>query len=254
MLVNGARRQAEALGYRFDLLFLDEGHHTSESLYEYLKQEGISGIIIGAFEPTRRVLTMNWSEFCVVKIDSRHMDPPVTFISTDQFHGVRLACQKMRGLGYQRIGLAVGAEDEEGTDDMHVSGYLVEQPNAGEPDWIPPLLFPRGASTREVIALLGEWIRQHGIDAVLCNWTSIQKMVTSAGFNCPGDVACACLCLPRRHPELAGLSANMDLVGQRVAALLASLMRAERRGVPELATNTYVQGVWYDGPSASPRA
>lgn len=250
MLVDGARKQAEDLGYRFDVMFVDEGHHNSASIYAHLKEEGISGIIIGAFEPGRAGLDINWSEFCVVKIDSRHMDPPVTFVSTDQLNGVRLSVQKMRALGYSRIGLAVGTDDEEGTDYMHSSGFLMEQAEAWGSSWIPPLLFPSAAHPRDVTPMIGEWIRQHGINAVICNWTNIKTMVTGSGFRCPEDVACACVCLPRKHPTLAGVVANMDLVGQRVASLLATLMRTERRGIPALATTTYVQGTWHDGPSA----
>lgn len=254
MLVEGARKQAEALGYRFELLFVDEGYHNSATLYRYLRKQGISGIIIGAFESGRAVLEIDWSEFCVVKIDSRHMDPPVTFVSTDQLNGVRLAMQRMRALGYTRIGLAVGVEDEEGTDDMHLSGFLLEQSQFPSSPNIPALLFPRGAVARDVIPLLRPWLIQHRVEAVLCNWTNIRTMVEAAGFRCPEEVACACLCLARRSPSTAGIVANMDLVGQRVAALLATLMRTERRGVPALATTTYVQGNWYDGPSAPSRA
>lgn len=253
MLVEGARKQAEALGYRFELLFVDEGYHNSTSLYEHLKKEGITGLIIGAFESSRAAVDLDWSEFCVVKIDSRHMDPPVTFISTDQLNGVRLAIQKMRGLGYARVGLAVGIEDEEGTDDMHLSGYLLEQPELPAREFIPPLFFPRGAVAADAIPLLRTWLEQNRIDAVVCNWTYIRTMVAEAGYRCPEDIACACLCLGRRNSALAGLVANMDLVGQRSAALLATLMRSERRGIPASATTTYVQGIWYDGTSAPPR-
>lgn len=253
MLVEGARKQAEALGYRFELLFVDEGYYNSAALYEHLKKEGITGLIIGAFESGRAMVNLDWTEFCVVKIDSRHMDPPVTFISTDQLNGVRLAVQKMRALGYSRVGLAVGIEDEEGTDDMHLSGYLLEQPTLPAQDFIPPLFFPRGAVASDAIPLLRTWLEQNRIDAVVCNWTYIRTMVTEAGFRCPEDVACGCLCLGRRNPALAGLVANMDLVGQRSAALLATLMRSEHHGIPASATTTYVQGNWYDGTSAPSR-
>jgi LacI family transcriptional regulator len=253
MLFEGAQKQAEEMGYRFEAVFVDEGHHDSASLYHHLKKTGTTGIIIAAFESARRTVELNWEEFCVVKVDSRHMDPPVTFVSTDQFHGVRLSLQKLRALGYQRIGLAVGLQDEEATDDMHVSGYLLETAPDEAKLSIPPLLFPRGADTDAVVPLLQSWVKEQRLDAVLCNWTNIRTMLTSAGFRVPQDLGCACLCLPKQTPSLAGIVSNMGLVGERVAALLATLMRTERRGVPALATTTYVQGIWYDGSSAPQR-
>ena len=254
LLVDGARKQAEALGYRFELLFVDEGHHDSASLHRYLRKEGISGVVIGAFESGRATIEMDWSQFCVVKIDSRHMPPPVTLVSVDQLHCVRLAVQRLRGLGYKRIGLACGIEDEEGTDDMHISGFLLEQPDHPRVPCIPPVLFPRSSRAPDAVPLLKEWIAKHQPDAVMCNWTNIKPMLEKAGYRVPQDIACACLCLSRRNAALAGIVANMDLVGQRVAALLATLMRTERRGIPELATTTYVQGAWYDGASAPARS
>ena len=253
-LLDGAQRQSEALGYKFELLLLGAGEHTSASLYKYLKKNSITGLIIGGFESGRTTLELPWSEFCVVKVDSRHMDPPVAIVSTDQFNGVRVAIQQMRALGYRRLGIAVGLHDEEGTDDMHVSGLLAEMPDIGTKDWIPPLLFPRNASGPDVIPLLGAWIKEHKIDAVICNWTSIRQLLSESGYRVPQDIACACLCMSRKNPALAGIVSNMGLVGQRASTLLATLLRSERRHSPNLATTTLVQGNWYDGSSAPLRA
>jgi hypothetical protein len=53
---------------------------------------------------------------------------------------------------------------------------------------------------------------------------------------------------------LAGIVANMDMVGQRAVSLLASLLRSEQRGLPESATATFVEGHWHDGASAPCKA
>jgi DNA-binding LacI/PurR family transcriptional regulator len=249
-LFEGAKQQAEALGYKFELLLVGTGGHTSASLYKYLKKHSITGIIIGGFESGRATLDLPWNEFSVIKVDSRHMEPPVAIVSTDQFNGVRVAIQRMRALGYRRLGVAVGLHDEEGTDDMHVSGLLAEMPDVGSKNWIPPLLFPRNAMAPDVVPLLGAWIKEHSIDAVICNWTSIRQLLADAGYKVPRDIACACLCLSRKNAALAGIVSNMGLVGQRASTLLATLLRSERRHAPTLATTTLVQGNWYDGSSA----
>lgn len=253
-LLEGAKKQAESLGYRFEILFVDKGHHDSNTLYRQLRKSGVTGVIIGSFEAGRATLDLDWSEFCVVKVDSLHMSPAATHVSTDQLNGVRVAYQRMRALGYRRIGLAVGLHDEEGSDDMHVSGLLLEAPDISSPDWIPPLLFPHGATGDDATPLLRDWTRRHELDAVICNWTNIRSMLSNGGIQVPHEVACACLCLSRKNANLAGLVSNMGMVGERVATLLATLLRTERRGIPELATHTYVQGKWYDGPSAPLRS
>jgi LacI family transcriptional regulator len=160
----------------------------------------------------------------------------------------------MSQLVYERIGLAVAMHDEEGTDGMHVSGLLAEAPEIASRNWIPPLLFPHGTVAAEVVPLLRKWVDRHAIQAVICNWTNIRGMLTAAGYGVPNEIACACLCLSRKNPALAGVVSNMGLVGQRAATLLATLLRSERRGLPALATTTLVQGNWYDGSSAPLRS
>jgi len=254
MLVEGARKQAEALGYRLDLLFLDKGHHTQTSLAAYLAKHGIRGVIIGAFDPGRSSVALDWNELSVVKIDSRHLQPDVDFVSTDQISGVRESFSRLRAKGYRRIGLAVGLDNERGTDDAHVSAWLYEQMQIPEDQRVPPLLFPSSATQREAVPLLREWIPAHGVDAVICNWTNIRSMLGKAGFDCPRQVACSCLCLVRPMGSLAGIVANMDTVGQHVVSLLAALLRSEERGVPGKPTSTFVEGLWHDGASAPERS
>jgi hypothetical protein len=112
------------------------------------------------------------------------------------------------------------------------------------------LLFPRNASAPDVVPLLGSWIKEHSIDAVICNWTSIRQLLAEAGYKVPHEIACACLCLSRKNTALAGIVSNMGLVGQRASTLLATLLRSERHHTAPLATTTLVQGNWYDGSSA----
>jgi LacI family transcriptional regulator len=253
-MVMGAKRQAAAMGYKFELLSVDQGQFTSQTLQRYLAENRIGGIVVGAFRPGRANLELDCRDICVVMIESRHIELLATFVSYDQMQGVRLAFRKIRQLGYRRIGLAVGEMDELKTDDLHLSGYLLEQAGVPKCERVPPLLFPLGTSGMEPTAtLLGHWIRNHRVDAVLCNWTNIRRMIRSAAFRCPDEVACACLCLAQPLASLAGVVAPYDLIGRRAVAMLANLMQAEERGTLKSPTNTYVQGEWHDGTSAVPR-
>lgn len=250
----GARQQAEALGYELELLFVAEDHHDSASLEAHLRATQTPGIIIGAFEPGFADLALDWEHYSIVKIDSRHIAPAVPVVSNDQLQVVRLAFQRLHALGYRRIGLAVGRADEDGTDHRHAMGYLIEQSVVAPDDRIPPLLFPYNCDTSTVSGLLGRWIRRHRVDAVMCNWLNIPELLTEAGLRVPDEVACACLCLLEPRPTLAGVVPNLPLIGTNAVSLLATLLRADERGVPETATTTYVQGIWQDGASAPAKA
>lgn len=250
----GARRQAEALGFELELLFVAEDHHDSASLEAHLRATGTTALIIGAFEPGFADLALDWARYSVVKIDSRHMEPAVAVVSNDQLQVVRLAFHQLQALGYRRIGLAVGRADEEGTDHRHAMGYLIEQAALPPDERIPPLLFPYNCDASTVSGLLGRWVARHRVDAVLCNWLNLDELLADAGLLVPRDLACACLCLLEPRSQLAGVVPNLHIVGATAVSLVAQLLRAGERGVPETATTTYVQAHWQDGASAPRRA
>ncbi len=254
LLIEGARHRAEELGYELDVLSVEKGYYSAATLQAYLKEHSITGIIIGAFEPERESLTLPWDEFSIVKVDSRHMDPAASIVSIDQMNGVRDAFERLRALGYRRIGLAVGAKDEEMTDGLHHAGLLLAQSAVPTSEQFPPLLFPVGSLAGDAVPLIRDYIVAHRLDALLCNWTNIRDMIGQAGFAVPERVACACLCLARCSPNLAGIVSNLFLVGERAVTLLAAQLRAEQRGIPDVASRTYVRGNWCDGDSAPPKS
>ena len=254
MLIEGARHRAGELGYELDVLSVEKGYYNSATLHAYLQENGITGLIIGAFEPDRDSVELPWSDYSVVKVDSRHMDPASSLVSIDQMNGVLDAFARLRALGYRRIGLAVGEKDEEMTDGLHHAGLLLAQSEVPVAERFPPLLFPAGTLMAGAVPLIRAYIAEHRLDALMCNWTNIRDMVVQAGYACPRQVACACLCLPRPSPALAGIVSNLNLVGERAVTLLAAQLRVEQRGIPAVSSRTYVRGNWCDGDSATPKA
>lgn len=248
--VKGAREQAEAAGYEFDLLFVGAGHHDSPSLYRHLLQSETKGIIMGAFEPSREGLELPWEEFAIVKIDSLHMAPACTFVSVDQMDYVQRTFRELRKRGYRRIGMAIGENEDRATDYLSTGALLVEQAAMPEGARVEPLYLPSEVRHYRFARLLAGWIKRESLDAVISSWTHIRSIVEASGHRCPSDTACACMCLSRASPDLAGVMANFELVGGRAAGLLAGLLQSEQYGVPALPTNTYVQGYWHDGSSA----
>jgi LacI family transcriptional regulator len=251
-LLRGAREKAQALGYEFEVAFLDDGHHDSFSLYRHLKKNAISGLIVGALEPDRPELSLPWDEFCVVQIDSRHLQPSFTFVSHDQMNAVRLAFENLRRLGYRRVGLAVGANDEIVTANLPGCGYLLESAGIRKSDRVKPLLFPPDLGPRAAARTVAAWVREQAVGAVICNWMSIPRLLRLGGA--PGRVGCACMCLQQPMPALAGVVSNTELVGSQLTSSLAALLQSECYGVPPVPTSTYVEGFWHDGASAPPRA
>lgn len=247
------RAQAEALGYRLELLFVSDDHHSSDSLEAYLAAERIEGVVVAAFEPGFGNLVLDWSRYAVVKIDSEHIEPAATLVTNDQEQVTRLAFRRLRELGYRRIGLAVGRADEDCTRRRYTAGLLLEQAQVEVEERIPPLLFPYNISASDAAGLVGRWVRRHRVDAVMSNWSNVDDVCRQAGLSVPENVACAGLCMGEPNPHMAGVVTSLASVGREVISTLARLLRSGQRGLPEFPVRTFIEGYWQDGPTAPAR-
>jgi LacI family transcriptional regulator len=254
VIFRGARQQAELLGYQLDPLAVGEDDHDSHSLTSYLRQHEIIGIVIGTFSPGYAEIALNWDDYAVAKIHSRHTEPDTTVVGNDQLREVRLAFRRLSALGYQRIGLAVGRSDEDAGGHRHTAGYLMEEASLPPERRVPPLLFPYNISKMALGGMIARWARRHTVDVVLCNWSNIDQLLRSEGLKVPDEIACASLCLC--EPEatgLAGVRPNLHLVGERAVSIVVAQLRSTERGLPDFPSSIYVQSAWQDGPSAPPR-
>jgi LacI family transcriptional regulator len=252
--LDGARTQAQILGYDLELIVIGGAPFESLRLGRHLRDASISGIVIGAFDPRYARVTLDWDDYCVVKINSFHMEPAAPVFASDHRQEVRLAFQRLWALGYRRIGLAVGRADEDATENLHSAGFLLEQRPRPANQCVPRLLFPYDCPAAEASRLLGQWIRQHRVDAVLCNRINSDELIRAAGLRVPDDVACASLSLLDEPDALAGIFPNPRLVGAKAVSLLTTLLKSDERGVPQFASRTYVPSRWQEGASAPSRS
>jgi LacI family transcriptional regulator len=255
VILRGAQQQAELLGYQLDPLAVGEDDHDPRSLTSYLREHEITGIVIGGFTPGYAEIALNWDDFAVAKIHSRHTEPDATVVGNDQLREVRLAFRRLSALGYQRIGLAIGRADEDGSGHRHTAGYLMEEASLPPERRVPPLVFPYNVSGEALRGMIARWARRHNVDVVLCNWSNIDQMLRCEGFNIPDDIACASLCLCDPVTKgLAGVCPNLHLVGERAVSIVVAQLKSTERGLPDFPSSIYVQSVWQDGPSAPLRS
>lgn len=254
VILEGARNQASLLGYQLDVLAVGEDDHDARSLMRHLRDHHISGIVMANFQPGFAELTLNWDEFAVAKINSRHTEPNATVVSNDQLREVRLSLRRLRELGYRRIGLAIGRADEDACGHRHTAGYVMETAAFPEQERVPPLLFPYNIPMEAVSGMIGRWVRRNHIDVVLCNWLVIGEMLAASGLRVPDEVAFANLCISNpKDSHMAGMRPRLDLVGERAVSIVVAQLKSSALGLPEFPSSLYVQSDWQDGPSAPPR-
>jgi len=249
-ILEGAREQARALGYELEVVTVGVEGNESLRLDAFLKEQNITGVVLAAFDPGFAPVALDWDEYSIVKIDSLHMDPPAPVVGSDHRQDVRLAFQRLRSLGYRRIGLAIGRADEDATERLYTAGYLLEQGTVPAGERVPELLFPYNSSITQAGAMLRTWIESHRVDVVMCNCSVIVDMLASVGIQVPSQVACASLCLLDRNSSLAGVCPNPGVVGAKAVSIVAAMLKSGERGVPQFASRTFVTSFWTDGASA----
>jgi LacI family transcriptional regulator len=252
-MLAGAQRQARVLGYQLETLAVGEDDHDSRSLSAALRQKKISGVILGAFVPGCADVALNWDELAVAKIHSRHIDPDTTTIGNDLLRDVRLACQRLRALGYVRIGLVVGRADEDACGHRHTAGFLMEEAHLPPDERIPHLLYPYRTDERALAGMIARWVRRHRVDAVLTNYPNPARLLEREGLRVPRDIACAGLCVADQSHRLAGIHPRFDLVGERAVSIVVAQLKSPERGLPEFPSSIHVQSFWQDGTSAPQR-
>jgi len=252
-MLSGAQRQARTLGYELEVIDVSEHSFDSFSVEETLGEKKISGLILANFEPSFASFSLDWNDYTTVKINSMHMAPETTLVSSNHLQDVRIAFKRLAALGYGRIGLALGRSDDEATNRRLTAGYFVEEAAVPALRRIPPLWFPFNAPASEVVRALGRWVRQHSVDAVICTWPNVDELLHAARIKPAESVACASLSVIEPSSPVAGVRPNYTMVGVKAVSLLATQLKSGERGVPEFASTTYVQSSWQDGPSAPPK-
>jgi LacI family transcriptional regulator len=250
--MRGARRACERMGYRLVVFYIGGAPAEGPRLSRILRSRGIGGVIIAPLDIKLRELSMDWEYFSALSIESQHLGLSLHRVGNNQYGVTRTAVRRLWELGYRRIGLAVGEEEESSLGNPFTAGYLIEVHGQRTLHFVPPLLLrsnQEATSTRR----LGSWIRHHRIDAVLSNWSTMPEMLGAAGFQIPEDIGVATLDHNPHRGPVAGIRQSHELVGERAVEGLALLMKTNQKGLIKLPNTTLVDGLWQGGPELPPR-
>jgi LacI family transcriptional regulator len=252
MFLEGARHQAEQLGYHLDVFFVGHGPDAGAQLQRVLRARGITGVILAAFADKTIEFNLDWRHFSTVLIESHQLRLPLHTISNHQEAVTREAIRRLRRLGYQRIGLAVGEREEVYLQNAFTAGYYVETAQWPDLAAVPPLIIPPQPPA-EIAGLAGPWIRRHALEVVISNWANFATLLRLAGLRPPRDVVVASLDVVPGDGPSAGMRQNHRIVGERAVEQLASLMRSNVRGLMDTPNTTLIEGCWVNGPGVPRR-
>lgn len=254
--LSGAQNRAEELGYGVDHFWLEEPGMDTARLARILQSRGIQGVAFYGMRKPRLVFRGNeqceeiWSQFPCVTIGSLSKEPALHFVSNDQYSTSLHACERLRELGYSRIGLAVDRWIDQNLEYRFVAGYRA----CPELDCGIPVLYSESSYTdrdwdREK-QMIGEWLERHRPDVCLCNNSFMLDLIRRAGWRIPEDIGLALLDLPE---EMRGVAAGMEQrpvsTGRTAVEVLVGQILRRETGVPSIQQGTLIESIWAPGPT-----
>ncbi len=258
-LHSGILRAAAALGYRVEEFWTRQPGMDAARLSGVLRTRGIEGAIAMPFgHAPRGRLETDISEISCIGIGHSVSEPDVHRVAPDQFRAAMLAFERLRALGYRRIGFALNAVADERTAHQFLAAYLYHLHVVPREQRLP-LLVLRTMEPPRFFA----WMRACRPDAVACNQINPLNWLTAAGVKLPDELGFAVLDRSPGITTASGVDQQMEEVGAAAVEQLVGLIRRGDRGAPEHPRTVLIEPRWVDGdttrkieggaPSGSPR-
>ena len=243
----GARRRAEALGYRIEWFQHDAETIDGQRLSDIFTARGILGVVLGAncmLEPQRH---LDWARFALAAVGRTEVGQELHRTVGDYYRAVRDACQRCRARGYRRIGLAVTREHDLAHQNLHRSAFLGAQAEWPRRDHVPPLVAERW----EPAPFLA-WVRRHRPEVVIASYDDPLRWIRDAGLRTPEDLG---LIRPHVNDRALGISGFLfddAELGSASIDLVVEQLNHNERGVPETVKRVLLPGRWFEGKSLRP--
>jgi len=243
-LIASCEQRAQELGYGFTLVRIPDAKITVQNLTRQLHNRGTEGVLLLPLRSSHSLLPLlDWTRFSVVAATHGVLEPKVHRVVPDQFGNMLLLCEKLRALGYRRIGLVVPADHEVCVRYGYTAAVCRQCLFTGE-KMIPPLLTDN-FSGFEVVS----WFQRRRPDVIVVpGFVEYTKVITRLGLGCPGKIPVA-VANVEGHACLAGIDHHPEEVGIAAINLLHHLIISQQRGIPRVPMHVTIPGQWLPGPS-----
>jgi len=235
-------------GFHIEPYCLGPGGWTPDKLESILEARGVRGVFLTPIHRHPYPYPLHWERYCCLAFGHYYREPALQSLGFSFYQAVFTCYRNLHRLGYRRIGVispfsfdkhldfAVRAADavvQSITPEEH-RVLILENDYLGDPALLPDL-------TRA-------WVEAQQPEAIIAPdvwYTHLQAL----DIRMPDDVAFASL---RKEPvnpnaRISGVTFNLHTFTQRAMELMVSMLRHERRGIPEEPVCTRLTGDWEEG-------
>lgn len=242
-----AVKRARAHGYGVEIFDLQSPRISPKRLASIFQSRNITGLLVAPQSTPNSELDFPWEDFSAVTFGYTLARPALHCVAATQYRATLQTMQRIRSLGYCRIGFASSGVQDERVNHNCLAAYLAEQMLHGE----EPLVFPMGEEGIDP-HLLRSWIRNTRIEAAVAS-LDVRDVLVAEGFVFPRDLAIACPMMFNKSGELSGIRENSSLVGAAAVDFLVAMIQRGERGVPSFPQRILIEGEWIAGKTCPPK-
>lgn len=248
--LQGARRQAEGMGYALGEFWLGAPDMTAQSATRILRARNVAGLIIGPLPAAGGHLELGWEHFSAVALGYSLASPELHRVSNSQRATMQEAFAHLERVGYRRVGAIINEESNERVRRAWSSGawdaYHARPPGLR----VEPLFFhererPLTPST------VAAWLRAHRPDGLIMEdfVPEILAGLDMLGLKPGRDIALVSRNVRVGESLLAGINQESAAVGAAAVNFLVGMIQRNERGVPAHPLQLLLNGTWQSGPS-----
>ena len=242
---HGLARRCSELGFQLECFFLMDSGMCPSKVDAILYARGIRGVILAPPYLGNRKLGLIWNRYACVGTGYGWEHQQFDRVGHDHDQNVVTAFEKLRELGYLRIGMCLPSFYVNGRGTRWLDGYLVCQHRLQKGGRIPLFI---GSEEEKSFPGFREWYLRWRPDVVLGLYGEERRWLDAMGLRIPEETGLACLIRPRGS-RLAGIDDRFDHIGAATAELVASKISFNQLGIPSDPKLILVEGRWVDGRS-----
>lgn len=243
----GAQRRCKELGYRLEPFWMSEPGMTPARASQILDSRQTSGVIVGPMPHGVDELDLFWDKFCSVRIGYSLRNSELTTIIADQFGNTRMLFEKLKALGFSRIGFSCPQQLDDRTNNHWSGGYLAAQQTLNEQDQLSPYFDPSNEVDHQAFV---KWVKEQRPDVIITGGGKRYFEVLEAhGYAIPDQIKIVSLHADSVDGDLAGVIQNGKNVGVVSVDHLVGVIHRFKVGLETHPKVVTVLGEWKEGAS-----
>lgn len=240
LMLRGANRRAEELGYQIQVHHVGRDGIGAGRLREILTSRSQWGLIIPPVPREAMSYALNVQGLAVVTIGTSLHQPVMHRVAANLYQGCQLACHKLRAKGFRRIGIVQSPDINERVEGKWLGAFLAEQAWWPPGQRVPPLL-----ATAQQQAYFQPWLNKFSPDVILIAEPEVADWIARAQTG-RGAVRPATAWLRRmeRRDDQLSVDTRPEHMGAAAVEMVVAQIHRNERGSPPIPHTLLLDGVW----------